>query len=136
MTNLNLGITPGALGRRPQLRADQIRRDSLTMLAAALADGEDNELQNALDALVDAKKRGVSAGEIALLLDDIEDLAGMGQAVMDLTPSDVGQLAEEAWAALPAAPVDAPTAPQPQPDWVKYTTPRGVRQQRDRRWSA
>lgn len=136
MTNLNLRITPGAVGRRPQLRADRIRRDGLTMLAAALAEAEDNELQNALDALVDAKKRGAGAGEIGLLLDDIEDLADMGQAAMDLTAGEVGQLAAEAWAALPPAVADSPAAPQPEPDWVQYTRPTSLPEQQDRRRSA
>jgi hypothetical protein len=135
MKNLQLGIAPPALARPARLRADRIRRDSLTMLAAALAEAEDNELQNALDALVDAKKHGAGVGEIGLLLDDIEDLADMGQAAMDLTAGEVGQLAAEAWAALPPAVADSPAAPQPEPDWVQYTRPTGQPKQRDRRAS-
>jgi hypothetical protein len=136
MKNLQLGIAPPALARPARLRADRIRRDSLTMLAAALADAEDNELQNALDALIDAKKHDAPAEDIGLLVQDIEDLADMGQAAMDLTPSEVGQLAAEAWAALPPAVADSPTAPQPEPGWLKHTRPTGLPKQQDRRRSA
>jgi hypothetical protein len=96
MKNLNIGITPGAIGRRPQLRADRIRRDGLTMLAAALAEDDDNSLRNALEELIDAAKHRAPDVEVDALVADIEDLAGMGRAVMDLTPADVEQLADEA----------------------------------------
>src|SRR5882757_8745135 len=99
MKNLNLRILPGALGRRPQLRADRIRRDTLTRLAAALREDDDNSVQNALDALVDAMKHDAPDVEVDALVADIEDLADMGRAVMDLTPGDVQQLAHEAAAA-------------------------------------
>ncbi|MEC3993962.1 hypothetical protein VSR01_10575 [Actinacidiphila sp. DG2A-62] len=123
MKNLTIGITPAAVGRPARLRADQIRRDTLTMLAAALAEDADNSLRNALDELIDAAKQDAPAEDISLLVQDIEDLADMGQAAMNLTAAEVGQLAAEAWQALPVAPADSPTAPQPRPDWVRFTEP-------------
>jgi hypothetical protein len=112
VTNLNLGITPPAIGRPPRLRADRIRRDTLTALAQALREDHDGSLQDALDALVDAieSPRDSEGAEIDALVADIEDLAGMGRADMPLTPGDVEQLAEQAAAAL--APVLRPVAGQ------------------------
>ena len=103
MINANLGITPPALARPARLRADRIRRDTLTALAFALREADDNHLQDALDALIDA---GPDAPDVELdaLVADIEDLAGMGRADMPLTAGDVAQLAEQAEAALDAYP--------------------------------
>lgn len=105
MTNLTIGITPPALGRPARLRADRIRRDTLTMLAAALREDHDGSLQNALDALVDAIESPCDSegAEIDALVADIEDLAGMGRAEMPLSGADVEQLAGQAEEALDAA---------------------------------
>jgi hypothetical protein len=119
MTNLNLGITPPALGRPPQLRADLIRRDTLTALAGALAEDDDNSVLNALHDLIDAVKHNAADVEIDALVADVEDLAGMGRAQMPLTPADTQQLFEEAARAV------APDAPVVQ-----------LPRQQDRRWSA
>lgn len=131
MTNLALRILPGKFLFRPQLRADRIRRDTLVQLAAALREDHDNHVRNALDALIDATKHDLSDNEIDDLVGDIEATGHMEPAAMDLSDGDVGQLAVEAWAALPAAVPDAPSAPVPQPNWIPFTEP-----QQDRRWSA
>lgn len=98
MKNLNIGITPRTAASRASLRADRIRRDTLTMLAAALREDHDGHLQNALDALVEAVDNPADAegAEIDALVGDIEDLADMGRAEMTLTKADVEQLADEA----------------------------------------
>jgi hypothetical protein len=96
MTNLNLRVLVGAIGRRPRLRVDRIRRDTLTQLAAALAEDHDNRVLDALDALVDAVKHDAADNEIDGLVADIETTAHMDDAAMDLTPGDVRQLADEA----------------------------------------
>jgi hypothetical protein len=137
MKNRNLGIAPAALGRPAQLRADGIRIQDLIQLGRALAEGDTRSMQ-LLDALEDLGKLAESGrrdGDLIDAIGDVVTLGGLDAAVMDLTPSDVGQLAVEAWEALPAAPVDAPAAPQPDPDWVKHTKPTGVPQQQDRRAS-
>jgi hypothetical protein len=92
MKNLNLRILPGAIGRRPRLRADRIRRDTLTQLAAALVEDNDNSVINALHALVDAVKHDATDDEIDTLVGDIEDTARMDDAAVDLTDNDVAQL--------------------------------------------
>jgi hypothetical protein len=119
VTNLNIGITEPAIGRPAALRADRIRRDTLTALAGALAEDDDNTVLNALHELVDAVKQGAADVEIDALVQDIEDTSGMGRAQMPLTASDVRQLFEQAARALPApaAVVELP-------------------RQQDRRWSA
>jgi hypothetical protein len=106
--NLTIGITPRTAASPARLRADRIRRDTLTMLAAALREDHDGHLQNALDALVEAVDNPADSegAEIDALVGDIEDLADMGRAEMGLTDADVHQLADEAARAVaPAAPV-------------------------------
>lgn len=106
MTRLDLTITPGAFARPARLRADRIRRDTLTALAAALREDHDSELMNAIHALVDAvhSPHDTEGAEIDALVEDIEHLAGMDEAAVDLTDADVRQLAEQATAALPTTP--------------------------------
>lgn len=113
MINKAIGITPPALGRTARLRADRIRRDTLTMLAAALREDHDGSLQNALDALVDAieSPHDTEGAEIDALCADIEDLADMGRADMPLTSADVEQLAGQAEEALDAMRPAAERAP-------------------------
>lgn len=105
MTNANLDITAPAIGRPSRLRADRIRRDTLTQLAAALREDNDNSVRDALDALIDAvdNPHDTEGAEIDGLCEAIEDVAGMSRADMPLTPGDVQQLAEQASAALPTA---------------------------------
>lgn len=103
MINKTLQIVRGAAGRPARLRADRIRRDTLTMLAAAWAEDHDNSVRDAVDALIDAMKHDAPDVEIDALVDDITDLADMGRAVMTLTPADVHQLADQAADALPTA---------------------------------
>lgn len=103
MINLNLGILAGTITRPARLRADRIRRDTLTRLAAALAEDHDSSVQNGLDALIDAMKHDAPDVEVDALVQDIEDLADMGRAVMTLTDGDVQQLAHEAAAAANTA---------------------------------
>jgi DNA primase len=100
MTNLNVRILAAAIGRPARLRADRIRRDTLTRLAAALAEDHDSDVINAIDALVDAMKHDAPDVEVDALVADIEDVADMGRSVMDLAPGDVQQLAMEAAAAV------------------------------------
>lgn len=102
MTNLTVGITPPALARPTTLRADRIRRDTLTALAGALAEDDDNTVLNALHELVDAVKQGAADVEIDALVADVEDTSGMGRAQIPLTAADVRQLFEQAARALPA----------------------------------
>lgn len=104
MKNLNLGITPPAIARPARLRADRIRRDTLTMLAAALREDNDNSVQNALDRLIDALGYNPSDNEVDDLVGDVEDLAGMGRADMALSRADVEQLADDAVHAVAIAP--------------------------------
>jgi len=108
--NLTTRILAGAFGRRPQLRADRIRRDTLTRLAAALREDHDNSVRNALDALIDAvdNHRDTEGAEIDELVADIEDLADMGPAAMDLTEADLRQLATDTATALDALPRHRP----------------------------
>jgi len=100
--NLTTRILAGAFGRRPQLRADRIRRDTLTQLAAALREDHDNSVQDALDALIDAvdNPRDTEGAELDGLVADIETEARMSPAVMDLSPADVRQLATDTATAL------------------------------------
>lgn len=118
MINAQIGITPRTAASPARLRADRIRRDTLTQLAAALREDHDGNLQNALDDLIDAMGHDLSDNEVDALVGDIESAARMDTAVMDLTPGDVRQLFEQAARALPApAVVELP-------------------RQRDRRWTA
>jgi|SRR5689334_6069732 len=96
--NAQLRVLVGAIGRPARLRADRIRRDTLTRLAAALREDDDSSVQNALDALIDAVANPADAegAEIDALVADIEDLADMGRAEMALTDGDLSQLATEA----------------------------------------
>jgi hypothetical protein len=103
VTNQNIAITPAALGRPARLRADRIRRDTLTMLAAALREDDDNSVRNALDELIDATGHDTSDDEIDALVADVEDLAGMGRAEMALSRADVEQLADDAVHAVAVA---------------------------------
>ncbi len=103
----DLAIKTTADGLGATLRADRIRRDTLVQLARALRDDPDNHVRNALDALIDAADRvspyDAEGAEVDYLVDDIESVAGMGPAVVDLTRGDLQQLAREsaeAWTAL------------------------------------
>jgi len=112
-----LRIFPAAATTRPaRLRADRIRRDTLTQLAAALAEDHDSSVQNALDELIDAVAHDAPDVEIDALVQDLEDVADMGRPVMGLSDADVRQLADEAAAAV--RPVGTVTAlPQQQDRW-------------------
>lgn len=107
MINAQIGITEPAFARPARLRADRIRRDTLTQLAAALREDHDGHLQNALDALIDAvdSPHDTEGAEIDALVADIESAARMDTAVMDLTAGDVRQLAGQAADALPGGTV-------------------------------
>lgn len=105
MTNLNIGITPAALGRPARLRADGIRMQDLVQLGRALAEGDDRA-RRLIDALEDLGRLAETDrrdGELDAALDDVAALAGLDDAVMDLTNADVEQLAEQAEEALDAA---------------------------------
>ncbi|MEE4546503.1 hypothetical protein V2S66_31625 [Streptomyces sp. V4-01] len=116
MTNLNLGITPPATARPARIRADRIRRDTLTRLAAALREDHEGHLQNALDALVQAVDNPLDVDGIAIdaLVADIEDLADMGRADMALSPADLEQVADEAVHAVAIAAGSVVPLPRPQ----------------------
>lgn len=129
--NAQLRVIPATTTTDAQLLARSIRRDTLTMLAAALAEDHNSKVQNVLDALIDAMAHDAAPDEIDLMVQDMEDVADMGRAVMDLSPGDVGQLATEAWAALPPAADDEPAPPAPRPDWVRFTEPTRLPQQRN-----
>lgn len=114
MTNLNLRILARTITRPATLRADVIRRDTLTMLCAALREDPDNDVQNALDALTDAMGHDLRDVEIDALVGDIETAARMDTAQMDLTDSDVQQLATEAALAAQVAAGSVISLPQQQ----------------------
>ena len=103
MINAQLNITPPAIGRPARLRADRIRRDTLTQLAAALREDHDGVLQDRIDRLVDAMGHDPSDNEVDALVADIESAARMDTAVMDLTAGDVRQLFEQAARAVAIA---------------------------------
>lgn len=102
MTNLNVGITPPAIGRPATLRADEIQTATLITVGRALAEGDDNA-RRLLDALEDlgTVSRDPAPGELDGALDDVATLARLDTARMDLTPADVRQLFEQAARALP-----------------------------------
>jgi hypothetical protein len=114
VTNLNLRILARVFGRPATLRADVIRRDTLTQLAAALREDHTSEVQNALDALVDAMGHDLRDGEIDKLVADIESVTHMDAAQMDLTDADVQQLATEAALAAQVAAGSVVALPQQQ----------------------
>jgi hypothetical protein len=91
-------IIPGVLGRRAALKAERIRRDTLTQLAAALRDDPDNAVRNALDALIDAvtDPDDCEGRAIDELVADVESTAHMNAAVVALSRDDVQRLAREA----------------------------------------
>jgi hypothetical protein len=97
MRDLNLTITRNADALGATLRADRIRRDTLTQLAAALRGDRSTDVQNALDALIDAvdNPRDTGGCEIDALVAEIEAEAGMDSATVDLTPTALDQLARE-----------------------------------------
>jgi hypothetical protein len=98
--NLDLRITPPAIGRPAQLLAEGILTKALIQLGRALAEGDERatHLSNALEDLgkISYDPRD---GELNAALDDVATLARLDAAVMDLTPGDVRQLADEARAA-------------------------------------
>jgi hypothetical protein len=112
MENRDLFISQPAIGRPARLRAARIRRDTLTQLAAALIEDHDSSLQNALDALVQGVKAGLPCEAIDRLVEDIEDLAHMDDAAMNLTDTDLGQLEYQA-AAAQTLTATVTTLPQP-----------------------
>lgn len=92
-TDLTIGIHTDRI--TPYLRADTIRYDTLTALAAALTDDPDNDLINRLHDLGRAITGHPTDGEIDDLIGDIEDLADMGRAQIQLTRDELRQLAHE-----------------------------------------
>lgn len=102
MTNLNLGITPPKLGRPARLRADGIRVQDLIQIGRVLAEGDDRArlLINALEDLGRIAE-DPRDGELDAALDDVAELARLNDAVIDLSPEDVRQLAEQADVSLP-----------------------------------
>ncbi|MDI5965821.1 hypothetical protein [Streptantibioticus silvisoli] len=116
MIRLDLSITSNILGETT-LRADRIRRDTLTQLALALRGDHATDVQNALDALIDAvaSPDDAEGAEIDALVDDIEAEADMGPAEMRLSRTDLGQLLRQGSevyhpAARPLAVVDGGVA--------------------------
>lgn len=86
----------------PYLRADEIRTTTLTTLATAMT--EDPKLRTDLIDLLDELGAAVTGrtrdGEQDALIGDIEDLADMGRAQMQLTRVELDQLAREAAGAV------------------------------------
>ncbi|MEC3995074.1 hypothetical protein VSR01_16635 [Actinacidiphila sp. DG2A-62] len=91
-------IIPGVLGRRAALKAERIRRDTLTQLAAALRDDPDSHVRNALDALIhEVRDPDDCEGRVVdELVADIESTAHMNAPVVALSAEDVQRLAREA----------------------------------------
>lgn len=97
MTNLNIGITPPALGRPARLRADGIQTATLIQVGRMLAEGDDGA-RRLVNALEDLGKVSLDAaeGELNGALDDVVTLAALDTAHIDLSRADVAQLADEA----------------------------------------
>jgi hypothetical protein len=93
--DLTIGLRADRL--TPYLRADQLRYDTLTTLAAAMAEDPDlrRDLIDRLDELGAVVSGRAREGETDALVGDVEDLAGMGRAEMDLVWADLRQLATE-----------------------------------------
>jgi fructoselysine-6-P-deglycase FrlB-like protein len=82
----------------PYLRADQIRTDTLTMLATAMAEDPEarRELIDHLDTLGAVLTGRAREGEVDDVIADIEAVADMGRAQVQLTRDELSQLAREA----------------------------------------
>lgn len=97
MRDADLTITRNADGLGGQLRADRIRRDTLVALALALRGDNGTDVQNALDALIQAVDNPRDSGgcEIDALVAEVEAEAGMDSAAVDLSAAALQQLARE-----------------------------------------
>lgn len=104
MTNENLTIAPATAASSARLRAVGIRTADLIQIGRIFAEGDDRTrlLINALEDLGTIANGTAREGELDAALEDVAELARLDDAAMDLTPSDVRQLAEQANAALPA----------------------------------
>lgn len=125
MRDLNLTITRNADGLGATLRADLIRRDTLTQLAAALRGDHSTAVQDALNDLIDAvdNPRDTGGCEIDALVQAVESEAGMEAATVDLPAGTLQQLARESADAVNGlVPLLRPVAAVPA--------------QADRRWTA
>jgi hypothetical protein len=90
-------LTIRITGLTTTLRADEIRTDTLTTLAAAMASGSAyrTELINLLDELGQVVTGRAREGEADALIGDLETVAAMGTAEVLLSRADLRQLARE-----------------------------------------
>lgn len=95
MPRADLTITTSSSGV-VRLRADEIRRSTLVQLAAAYLEDPTGviDVLGALAEVVRSPRDGEGA-EIDAAVGDVEDVAGMGPAEMELRRADLGQLANE-----------------------------------------
>lgn len=84
----------------PYLRGDGFRTSDLVTLAQALYDDPRNDLLEALRELGRIASANPSDGEIDDLIDDVETIAGMDRAEIDLSRAELDQLAREAAGAV------------------------------------
>jgi hypothetical protein len=95
MPRADLAVT--LTGLIPTLRADEIRADTITALAKAMANDPAyrTELINLLDELGAVVTGRAREGEQDALIGDIEAVADMGPAEVSLMRADLRQLARE-----------------------------------------
>lgn len=105
MKNLNIGITPATAASRAKLLAKGIQDDTLIQLGRIIAEGDTNarDLIDALEDLGTVANGTARDGELDKALDDVRHHGHLDDPVMDLSPGDVQQLADQATAALPTA---------------------------------
>ena len=98
MPRADLTIRLHSDGLSPYLRADAIRTDTLTTIAAAMAKDHEyrRELINLLDELGAVVTGRAREGEQDALIADIEAVADLDPAVVELTRDELRQLAREA----------------------------------------
>lgn len=91
-----LSVEVGANHLHAVLRVDQIRTDTLTQLVKGWADPDTrDEVLDALDALAETVASPVREGELDAAIEQVEDVAGMDTAHVEVGISDVRRLLAE-----------------------------------------
>lgn len=95
MSRLDLAITADVLGT-VRLRADEIRRSTLVQLAAAWRE-DPTAVTDVLDSLAEVvhDPHDAEGAEVDAACDDVETVAGMLPASMELRRSDLRQLLDQ-----------------------------------------
>lgn len=91
-----LSVEVGANALHAVLRVDQIRTDTLTQLVKGWSDPDTrDEILDALDALADTLASPAREGELDAAIEQVEDVAGMESAHVEVGISDVRRLLAE-----------------------------------------